>query len=184
MDFRIETSRLVLRPWTEDDIGPLAIALNEFEIARWLAFVPHPYTTAHASAWVERCRTFATAGDRPAALEFAVDLKSAPRLIGGVSLSRIDWRAGTAGGGLWIARHVQGHGYGREAFAAKIRFAFRDLGLAKLVNGYFDGNEASAAMQRRLGYRRVGAVPSRCMADGRATIEHVTDTAESMKRPF
>jgi hypothetical protein len=48
------------------------------------------------------------------------------------------------------------------------------LGLTKLVNGYFDGNENSWSMQHKLGYRRVGEVASRCMADGRQTIEHVT----------
>ena len=69
--------------------------------------------------------------------------------------------------------------YGREAFEAKIRFAFRELGLTKLVNGYFDGNENSWEMQRKLGYRRVAEVPSRCMADGRQTIEHVTTLLRS-----
>jgi RimJ/RimL family protein N-acetyltransferase len=94
--------------------------------------------------------------------------------IGGVSLNKIDREAGTAGGGIWIASRYQGRGYGREAFEAKIRFAFRELGLTKLVNGYFDGNDNSWAMQRKLGYRRVGEVASRCLADGRQTVEHVT----------
>jgi ribosomal-protein-alanine N-acetyltransferase len=51
--------------------------------------------------------------------------------------------------------------------------------LGKLVNGYFDGNEASWAMQRKLGYRRIAEVASRCMADGRQTIEHVTQLLRS-----
>ncbi|WP_442896976.1 GNAT family N-acetyltransferase [Enterovirga sp.] len=80
----------------------------------------------------------------------------------------------TAGGGIWIASARHGYGFGREAFEAKIEFAFRDLGLTSLVNGYFDGNDASRAMQQKLGYRHVADVPSRCIADGRQTIEHVT----------
>jgi RimJ/RimL family protein N-acetyltransferase len=100
-------------------------------------------------------------------------------VIGGVSLNKIDWKVGTGGGGTWIANHYQGRGYGREAFEAKIRFAFCELGLTKLVNGYFDGNEISWAMQRKLGYRRVAEVTSRCMADGRQTIEHVTTLLRS-----
>ena len=48
-------------------------------------------------------------------------------MIGGVGLNKIDWEAGTAGGGIWIASRNQGRGYGREAFEAKISFAFVDL---------------------------------------------------------
>ncbi|MGD9806697.1 MAG: GNAT family N-acetyltransferase [Hyphomicrobiaceae bacterium] len=174
MDISIETSRLTLRPWREQDVEPLRLGLNDLEVAKWLAFVPYPYTTSDAKSWIGRCEDIVSASRRPIAYEFAVELKSERLVIGGVSLNKIDWDAGTGGGGLWIANDRQGHGYGREAFEAKIRFAFCELGLTKLVNGYLDGNERSWAMQRKLGYRRVAEVPSRCMADGRQTIEHVT----------
>jgi len=173
-DARIETARLTLRAWREDDVEPLALGLNDLDLARWLAFVPHPYSTADARSWIVRCRAIAQSAGRPTAYEFAVERKAGRTVIGGVSLNRIDWEAGTAGGGIWIAGPHQGRGYGREAFAAKIRFAFRDLGLTRLDNGYFDGNDRSWAMQRGLGFRRAGEVPNRCMADGRQTIEHRT----------
>lgn len=179
MGVNIETSRLTLRPWDEGDIEQLRLGLNDIEVAKWMAFVPHPYSTADARSWVDRCRGIASSGTSPAAYEFAIELKSQRLAIGGVSLNKIDRKAGTAGGGIWIASGHQGRGHGREAFEAKIRFAFRDLGLTRLVNGYFDGNEHSWAMQRRLGYRRVGQVASRCMADGRQTIEHVTTLLRS-----
>jgi len=174
MDISIETARLTLRPWGETDIDALKQGLNDLNLAKWLAFVPHPYATSHAKDWIARCRQISSGGVRPVAYEFAVELKRERRVIGGVSLNKIDWEEGTGGGGIWIVRDFQGRGYGREAFAAKIRFAFCELGLTKLVNGYFDGNESSWAMQRGLGYRRAGEVPRRCLADGRQTIEHVT----------
>lgn len=174
MEIRIETPRLVLRTWCEADVEQLALGLNNLDVARWLAFVPHPYSTAHAKDWLRRCREIASAGTEPTAHEFAIELRSERRVIGGISLSKIDRTAGTAGGGIWIANGYQGHGYGREAFEAKIQFAFEELGLTKLVNGYFDGNEGSWAMQRKLGYRQAGQVPSRCLADGRPRIEHMT----------
>lgn len=179
MGITIETSRLTLRPWGEEDIEQLTLGLNDLEVAKWLAFVPHPYSASDARNWIKRCQEIANAGGRPAAYEFAIELRPERLMIGGVSLNKIDWKAGTGGGGIWIANPYQGHGYGREAFEAKIRFAFRDLGLTKLVNGYFDGNEDSWAMQRKLGYRRVAEVASRCMADGRQTIEHVTTLLRS-----
>ncbi len=174
MDIRIETPRLVLRPWSEADIEQLTLGLNDLDVAKWLAFVPHPYTTAHARDWIRRCQEMSSAGTQPTAYEFAIELRSERRVIGGVSLNKVDRAAGTGGGGIWIANGYQERGYGREAFGAKIRFAFCDLHLTKLVNGYFDGNENSWAMQRKLGYRPAGEVASRCLADGRQTIEHVT----------
>jgi [ribosomal protein S5]-alanine N-acetyltransferase len=179
VSIRIETSRLTLRPWGEDDIEQLTQGLNDLEVAKWLAFVPHPYTASHAKSWVRRCQEIPSAGARPGAYEFALELKPERRVIGGVSLSKIDWEARTAGGGIWIASGHHGRGYGREAFEAKIGFAFRELDLTKLVNGYFDGNDKSWAMQRELGYRRVTELPARCMADGRQTIEHVTELLRS-----
>lgn len=179
MGIRIEAPRLTLRPWAEEDIEHLTLGLNDLETAKWLAFVPHPYSTSDARNWIERCRQIANAGALPVAYEFAIELRSERRAIGGISLNKIDREAGTAGGGIWIAGGYQGRGYGREAFEAKIRFAFCELGLTKLVNGYFDGNEPSWAMQRKLGYRRIAEVASRCMADGRQTIEHVTTLLRS-----
>jgi RimJ/RimL family protein N-acetyltransferase len=179
VEARIETERLLLRPWGENDLDELTFGLNDIKVARWLAFVPHPYTIADAQKWIEHCREASSSDFRPTAYDFAVELKPGRQVIGGVSLNKIDWDAGTAGGGIWIASRYQGCGYGREAFEAKIRFAFQDLGLTKLVNGYFEGNEASWAMQRKLGYRRTGEVPSRCMADGRQTNEHVTTLLRS-----
>jgi RimJ/RimL family protein N-acetyltransferase len=176
---KIETSRLTLRPWGEEDIEQLTQGLNDLELAKWLAFVPHPYSRSDAENWIKRCQEISNAGIRPTAYEFAVELKTERTVIGGVSLNKINWEAGTGGGGIWITNHYQGRGFGREAFEAKIGFAFRELGLKKLVNGYFDGNENSWAMQRRLGYQRVAEVTTRCMADGRHTIEHVTTLLRS-----
>lgn len=179
VDIKIETPRLTLRPWSEEDVEQLTLGLNDFELARWMAFVPHPYSASHAKDWVKRCLEIPNAGIRPTSYEFAIELKPVRSVIGGVSLNKIDWEAGTGGGGIWIANQHQGRGYGREAFQAKMRFAFGELGLTKLINGYFDGNENSWAMQRRLGYRRIAEVTSRCMADGRQTIEHVTTLLRS-----
>lgn len=179
MDIKIETSRLTLRPWGEEDVEQLTLGLSDLKLAKWLAFVPHPYLTSHAKDWIKRCQEISNAGSRPIAYEFAVELRSERLVIGGVSLNKIDWKAGTGGGGIWIANHYQGRGYGREAFEAKIRFAFRELGLTRLVNGFFDGNENSWAMQRKLGYRCVTEVTSHCMADGRQTIEHITTLLRS-----
>ena len=52
---KIETSRLILRDWKSNDLHDLVEGLNNLEVARWLAMVPHPYTQEHAAKWVEYC---------------------------------------------------------------------------------------------------------------------------------
>lgn len=95
MDMQIETPRLVLRPWHEDDVEQLVAGLNDLELAKWLAFVPHPYTISDAGNWIKHCRELAGAGTRPSAYEFAVERKSDALLIGGVSLNKINREVGT-----------------------------------------------------------------------------------------
>jgi ribosomal-protein-alanine N-acetyltransferase len=173
---RLETARLVLRDWTPSDIPALIAGLNDLNVARWLAFVPHPYTRADAERWVTHCATLAAAGRERTAYEFAIATKAEHTVIGGVSLSRVSRLHGTAGGGIWINARYHGHGYGREAFGEKIRFAFEDLGLRRLENGFFPGNAASFALQQRFGYQLEGTRRQayRCLADGALKDECIT----------
>ena len=63
---------------------------------------------------------------------------------------------GTAGDGIWLNAKYQGHGFGRGAFAEKLRFAFEDLNFIRLDNGFSKGNSTSLAMQGRYGYELGG----------------------------
>lgn len=164
---KIETARLILRPWDEKDLERLVLSLNDFDLAKWMAFIPHPYLISDAHDWITRCGEITKKGPRPTAYEFAVELKSNGLLIGGVSLNKINWETQTGGGGIWITRNHQGFGYGTEALQAKIAFAFRDLGLNRLINGYFKGNDRFWAMQRKLGYARARLQPAAWLTEDR-----------------
>jgi ribosomal-protein-alanine N-acetyltransferase len=173
---RLETANLILRNWAPADIPDLVEGLNDLSVAKWLAFVPHPYTRQDAERWIQHCEKNWEGGSNPTGYELAIELKSERKVIGGVSLTRISQLHGTAGGGIWLSSRYQGHGYGSEAFGEKIRFAFEDLGLRRLENGFFKGNTASQAMQERFGYRLEGEKRRawRCMADGEFKDECVT----------
>jgi len=172
---RLECERVVLRGFSEGDVDDLVEGLNDLEVARWLAFVPHPYTRADAEGWVRFCLDSERAG-REDAYQFAIELKSEGKVIGGVTLDRISRVHGTAGGGIWINARYQGKGYGTEAFGERIRFAFEDLKLRRLDNGFFANNPASLAMQEKFGYRVEGMLRQafRCLADGQLKDEILT----------
>ena len=173
---RLATTRLIVRDWTPADIPDLIEGLNDLSVSRWLAFVPHPYTSADAEQWLRYCTQLSEKGPDRENYEFAIELASVHKVIGGVSLTRVSRLHGTAGGGIWINARYQGHGYGSEAFGEKIRFAFEDLNLRRLENGYFKGNDASLSMQQRFGYQLEGERREayRCMADGTLKDECIT----------
>jgi len=173
---KLETKRLILRDWRKEDIKDLVDGLNNLGVARWLAFVPHPYTRKHAEAWISHCMDTAKTRARRRTYEFAIELKSERKVIGGVSLDRINDTHGTAGGGIWINAQYQSKGYGSEAFGEKIRFAFQELKLRRLENGFFKANPFSLRMQKKFGYKVEGVKRSafRCMADGKLKDEWIT----------
>jgi ribosomal-protein-alanine N-acetyltransferase len=171
----LRTNRLILREWTHNDVDDLIDGLNNLEVAKWLAYVPHPYTKQNAEDWIKFCLLNSAKGKK-SSYEFAIELASERRVIGGTSVDRIDAFHGIAGGGIWIHAKYQGKGFGNEAFGERIRFAFEDLKLRRLNNGFFDGNQSSLKMQERFGYKLEGRKRKafRCMADGQLKDELTT----------
>lgn len=158
------------------DVEDLVEGLDNLSVTKWLAFVPHPYTRKDAKMWIRFCIKNAQAGTNRRSYEFAIELKSEGKVIGGVSLNKISTFHGTAGGGIWLNSKYQANGYGREAFGEKIRFAFEELKLRRLENGFFKRNRSSLNMQKGFGYKIEGLKRKafRCMADGKLKDELIT----------
>ena len=80
------------------------------------------------------------------------------------------------GGGIWINFDYQNQGYGTEAFGERLRFAFNELKLRRIENGYFKGNESSFKMQQKFGYKIEGMKRKSliCKADGKIKDEYIT----------
>jgi len=171
-----EGSKCILREWNENDVEDLIEGLNNIEISKWLAFVPFPYTKKDAEKWIEFCIENARKGIDRTSYDFAVEIKSENKVIGGVSLDKINKFQGTAGGGIWINAKYHGHGYGTEAFGKRIEYAFNELKLRRLENGFFYGNTSSLKMQEKFGYKIEGMRRKAfmCMADGEIKDEYIT----------
>ena len=172
----LETKRLILREWRKGDAGDLVEGLNDLTVAKWLGIVPHPYTEKDAEQWISYCIENDKKSRVRTSYHFAIELKSEKKVIGGTSLDNINDFQGTAGGGIWLNANYHGRGYGSEAFGERIKFAFNQLKLRRLDNGFFEGNSASFDMQKRLGYKIEGVKRKavRSMADGKIKDEHIT----------
>ena len=147
---RLETERLLLRPQEAADISSLVPLLNDFEVAKNLASVPHPYTEEDARGFLAR-----GANDRATgvAYPFALVTKGANALIGGCGLRLRD--NGIFEIGYWIGRPYWGQGYASEAARRVAAFAFGELKAETLSAGWFHDNPASGRVLEKL-----GAVPA------------------------
>lgn len=165
----IETDRLILRKYKIEDANDLVEGLNNINVSKWLAFVPYPYTLDDAKDYIKK-------SIETNAYNFAIVLKSENKVIGATQLTNISLTHKIAGGGIWINEKYQGKGYGSEAWGARIRYAFNELGLRRLENGYFKGNESSWKMQEKFGYKNEGIRRQRfiSMATGNIEDEYIT----------
>jgi [ribosomal protein S5]-alanine N-acetyltransferase len=152
----IETARLRLRPFHDSDVADLVRLINDWEVARWVANVPHPYTDADGRAWIAGVQQDHAIG-RPR--RFAIALKGGDPLIGGIGLD------GDPGGdtdetalGYWLGQPYWRRGYAREAVTAIIAYGFGTLGI-ETIRAYTDpANAASQNVLRSCGLAYVGDI--------------------------
>ena len=50
----IETGRLRMRAHRDDDLADLVALAGNWEIARWVGTIPHPYTEVDGREWIAR----------------------------------------------------------------------------------------------------------------------------------
>ena len=154
---------LVLRAWTFDDVPAIAEACRDSEIARWIPFVPVPYTQRDAAEYVEACLA-AAEGRYPLAMTAAGD----DRLLGSIDLRVNVMRIGHIG--YWVAREARGRGVCTHALRVLSRWALDELGLGRLELITDPDNHASQRVAEKVGFKREAVLRSHLLyRDGRRT---------------
>ncbi len=96
------------------------------------------------------------------------------RLVGGTGLHRFDWDKRHFEIGYWIRTSAHGKGYATEVTNALLRYAFNVLSAKRVEINHADGNEASAAVIRKLGFFKEGVLREATqLPDGRRVDTHV-----------
>ena len=142
---RLETQRLILRPWREDDAEALFEYAKDPDIGLPAGWQPH--TSVENSRDIIR--------DVFSAPEtYAVCLKSDEKPIGCVGFHRNDLAEEDDEYelGYWIGKPFWGRGLIPEAARELLRYAFEDLGMNRIWCGYYDGNVKSRRVQDKLGF--------------------------------
>jgi RimJ/RimL family protein N-acetyltransferase len=144
----LRTRRLLLRPVTEADLLPLSRLLNDWDVAKHLGRVPHPYTLDDALRWHASLRTL-----DPRSRLFAIAHDGA--LIGAIGYE-VDRAGDSAELGYWLAQCCWRNGYMREAAGAVIAHAFARSRLDRLTARCQHANEPSRRLLAGLGFRHLG----------------------------
>jgi RimJ/RimL family protein N-acetyltransferase len=149
----LETARLRLRPPRPDDVPAIVAAMNDWEVAQWVAAPPFPYAAADAEVWIARVlRDHAG----PAPGMFAAAALDGDRIVGSVALERREEEPGTAVLGYWLARSAWGLGYATEAVLALVARGFGPMGLDRIVAVTDPANAASRRVLAKAGFRELG----------------------------
>lgn len=153
----IVTEKLLLRRPEERDIGPIVSIVGDWEVARRLARVPHPYGPADAVFFLEHIV--------PGEWVWAVTIHGSDELVGVVGLTPEEGDL-TAELGYWLSRAHWGKGITTEAARAVVSHGFAMLGLRFITSGYFEENPASGRVLEKLGFVETGRVMRPCLAAG------------------
>ena len=145
---KIETERLLLRPWevtdaeslyeyaSDPDIGPTAGWPAHKSVEESLAVIQTVFNGAACFAVCEKENGKAIG---------AIELK----LNGHTDMTDQDDACEL---GYWLGKPFWGRGYIPEAARALLAYGFECLGMTTVWCGYYDGNQKSKRVQEKLGF--------------------------------
>jgi RimJ/RimL family protein N-acetyltransferase len=149
---------VLLRPWAVDDLPGTIMAFADPSVQRFAWPSTSEYTQVDARdffAFQERARI---EGEQ---LNFAFARPTGPAAVfGGGSVYAIDRERARAAVGYWLAPEARGRGVATHATLLMARWAFAELGTARLELTCGPDNEASQRVAQRCGFIREGVLRS------------------------
>lgn len=147
LDVKLETERLILRPWKETDAENLYAYASDPEVGPPAGWPPHTS--------VENSREIIK-GVLSRKETYAVCLRDG-KPIGSIGLhlngsTDMTDRDDECELGYWIAKPFWGQGMIPEAARELLRYAFEQLGMRAVWCGYYEGNDKSRKVQEKLGF--------------------------------
>lgn len=165
--FRLETDRLLLRPIERGDLPTLTSLISDWDVAKNLSRVPHPYELAMAEEYFDRQSEGLARG---VDFNFGITRKTDSAYMGTCGLHLRD--GGRFEIGYWIGKPYWGQGFATEAARKVAGFAFHHLKVEELDAGYFHDNAASGHVLEKIGFEPNGATQLDCLSRGHKVYCH------------
>ena len=150
---KIETERLIIRPFKKSDYKDVTECCNDYELAKSTMSIPIPFTNNDAKNFIESTLN-TSKGD--GSMELAIELKETKTVIGYIGLVGIYSQSRHAEIGYWVGKKYWNRGFATEASKAMIDYGFKEFKLHSIIAKHFDNNPASGAVMKKCGMRYVG----------------------------
>jgi len=152
--YEIKTERLLLRPYSEEDVPSVFMVLSAHpEITKWMLFSPPQKIDDTREFFLQSQKDFPDKG-----VVFCIFEDD--EFAGIISLEFQTQKYGTkinlARLGYWLDPAFHGRGIMTEAASAVIDFAFNTLKIHKIETGHFAENDASRRVIEKCGFRKIG----------------------------
>ncbi len=152
------TRRLHLRRPVEADASAIIAIAGDWEVARRLARVPHPYTQEDFRVFIERVV--------PSEPTWAIVVRRSAQLVGVIGLVPLG-EGRSADLGYYLGRPHWNQGLATEAAQAVVHLGLAAMGYVKLTSRYHADNPASGRVLAKLGFKPVGLSNHPCLAEGK-----------------
>ena len=159
---KLETERLILRPFEDGDAPALMPIMNDPEVTHNLLTSP-TFSEEDIAETIRKRKAAIEAKER---YSLAVVLKETGRLMGACSLIEVSWEHMHAELVYSLGKEFWGKGYMTEAVRRMIQFGFEELGLERISVGCFARNKASARIIEKLGFEFEGLARHAYCKDG------------------
>jgi RimJ/RimL family protein N-acetyltransferase len=149
MPLPLQTERLVIRPYREDDATALHEVFGSPEVMKW---TPSPASKDVAETAQRLVRTMAfTARQPPGFGLWALETKDTSEFLGQVGLFPVEGKGPEVEVAYELAPRVWGHGYATEAARALIAYGFAEMGLRRVVALILPDNARSRNVASKCG---------------------------------
>lgn len=144
----LNTERLTLRRWKEEDADSLYEYAKDPEVGPIAGWPPHN----NREESLDVIKNVFNGAEC-----YAICEKGSDKAIGAVELklnghTDMTERDDECELGYWLGKPFWGRGYMPEAVRELIRHGFEDLGMTTIWCGYYDGNQKSKRVQEKVGF--------------------------------
>ncbi len=158
---KLETERLILSSYTEDDKPRLVELLNDKRVTSTTSGIPSPYSMADADWFYGKMEERGAEGD----VQLAIRLKQTGQLIGGIGL-HASLAHKRAMAGYWLTPAHWGKGFMTEALVRMIEYGFKEMDLIRIEAHHMAQNSASGKVMVKAGMEKEGYFKSHIIKDG------------------
>ena len=160
-DFKIESNRLIIRSYQDDDLNGHVAILENWDVTKWLSTnIPFPYSRNEGVKFIENAKKSFTNEQE---VYFSIIEKTSGLHMGGIKLFSLDKPECEIG--YWLGPEFWNKGYASELLGVLIDWLKSKTSVTTLIAQTAESNHGSRKLLEKFGFIHKGTPPkeySRC----------------------